>query len=193
RDDPIEQWAEGETVIDRRRITYPPIRGPMQLQVGQGDQWNTLTTLQLSERRLSFMPPAMQHTQSAQFGHFAELMGFDLDRDFLSLGQSMSVKLYWRATNTEPIPAAYTVFTQLIAPDGHLVAQHDAPPDPPTMKWVPEQIIEDKHTIKLIDPTYRGPATLIVGWYNSATVQRVPVQSGGDYVTLQTLIQVKDK
>ena len=61
------------------------------------------------------------------------------------------------------------------------------------MQWVPGQIVEDEHALKIVDPTYRGPATLIVGWYNSATVQRVPVQSGGDYVTLQTPIQVTDK
>jgi hypothetical protein len=35
--------------------------------------------------------------------------------------------------------------------------------------------------------------TLIVGWYNSATIVRVPVKGGGDFVTLATPIRVEDK
>ena len=79
----------------------------------------------------------MQHTQSAQFGDFAELLGYDLKSDSLSSARPLDLTLYWRATNTEPITTPYTVFTQILAPDGHLVAQHDAPPDPPTTQWVP--------------------------------------------------------
>ena len=52
RDYPIGQWVEGETVIDRLKIDYPPVRGPVELQIGQGDQWTTLTTLQLDESRM---------------------------------------------------------------------------------------------------------------------------------------------
>ena len=40
--------------------------------------------------------------------------------------------------------------------------------------WVPGQIVTDDHSLKVVDPAYRGPATLIVGWYNSATIERVP-------------------
>jgi hypothetical protein len=192
-DYPIGQWAEGETVIDRLKIDYPPVRGPLKLQVGQGDQWTTLTTLQLDESRMTFDPPSMQHAQSAQFGDFADLLGYDLKSDSLSVARPLNLTLYWRATNTEPITTPYTVFTQILAPDGHLVAQHDAPPNPPTTQWIPGQIVSDRHTIKVVDPAYRGPATLIGGWYNSASVERVPVTGGGDYVTLAVPVQVEEK
>ena len=192
RDYPIEQWVEGETVIDRLRIDYPPLRGPIELQIGQGDEWTTLTTLQLDESRIAVDPPPMQHAQSAQFGDFAELLGYDLKSDSLSSTRPLDLKLTWRATNTEPITTPYTVFTQILAPDGHLVAQDDAPPDPPTTHWVPGQIVPDSHAIKVVDPAYRGPATLIVGWYNSASVERVPVPGGGDYVTLSTPVRVEN-
>ena len=88
RDYPIEQWVDGETVIDRLKIDYPPVRGPLELQIGQGDQWTTLTTLQLDESQMMFNPPSMQHAQSAQFGDFAELLGYDLQSDSLSVGSS---------------------------------------------------------------------------------------------------------
>jgi hypothetical protein len=193
QDYPIEQWVEGETVIDRLKIAYPPVRGPLDLQVGQENQWTTLTTLRLDESRMKFTSPTLQHAQSAQFGGFAELLGYDLKSDSLSAGRPLNLTLYWRAANIEPMNTAYTVFTQLIAPDGHLVAQHDAPPNPPTPAWVPGQIVADTHALTLVDTTYRGPARLIVGWYNSASVVRVPAATGGDFVMLNTPVEVVEQ
>lgn len=194
RDYPITQWAVGETVIDRLKMDYPPVRGPLELQIGQGDHWTTLTTLHLDESAMKFDLSSMQHAQSAaQFGDFAELVGYDLKAASLAVDRPLDVTLYWRATNTEPLTIPYTVFTQILAPDGHLVAQHDAPPNPPTTRWVPGQIVPDPHQVTVVDPAYRGPATLIVGWYNSASVQRVPVTTGGDYVTLNVPVRVEDK
>jgi hypothetical protein len=189
---PIEKWITGETVIDRLTIDYPPVRGPLDLRIGQGDQWITLTTLQLDESQMMFDLPRMQHPQAAQFGDFAKLLGYDLQSDALSAARPLNLRLYWRATNTEPITTPYTVFTQILAPDGHLVAQHDAPPNLPPAQWVPGQIVTDDHSLKVVDPAYRGPAALIVGWYNSATIERVPA-SGGDFVMLSVPVRVEEK
>ena len=93
RDYPIGRWVEGETVIDRLKIDYPPVRGPIELQIGQGDQWTTLTTLQLDESQMMFNPPSMQHTQSAQFGDFAELLGYDLKSDSLSSARPLEFEV----------------------------------------------------------------------------------------------------
>ncbi len=193
RDYPIGQWVIGETVIDRLVIAYPPMRGPIDLQIGQGDRWITLTTMHLDESHLLFNPPMLQHVQAAQFGNFAQLLGYDLKSDVLTSDRPLPLTLYWRATNTGPITTPYTVFAQILAPDGHLVAQHDAPPNPPTTQWVPGQIVKDEHSIQIVDPSYHGAATLIVGWYNSTSVQRVPVSGGGEYTTLQTPISVADQ
>jgi len=192
-DYPIGQWVVGETVIDRLKIDYPPVRGPLELQIGQGNQWMALTTLEFDESQMMFNPPSMQQAQSAQVGDLAELLGYDLKSDSLASSRPLSLTVYWRAANTEPITTPYTVFTQILAPDGHLVAQHDSPPRPPTTAWVPGQIVIDRHLIEIVDPAYRGPATLIVGWYNSASVERVPVKSGGDYVTLSVPVRVEEK
>jgi hypothetical protein len=193
RDHPFEQWVVGETVIDRRSLTYPPVRDTLELQIGQGDQWITLAPLSLDTSTVKFDAPAVQHGQPAQFSKLVELVGYDLPSDSLALDRPLDLTLVWRALNTEPITTPYTVFTQILAPDGHLVAQHDAPPNPPVTQWVPGQIVTDRHAINIVDPAYRGPATLIVGWYNSATVERVPVQSGGDYVMLSVPVRVEEK
>jgi hypothetical protein len=190
---PFEEWLSGETIIDRRTLIYPPMRGVMQLQIAQGGRWLDVATLTLDESRLKFEPPSMAHTQSAQFGEVAELLGYTLETPTIAPDRALTATIYWRAKNAMPMDTAYTVFTQLIAPDGHLVAQHDVPPDPPTTAWVPGQIVADTHALKLVDSTYRGPATLIIGWYNSASVVRVPASTGGDFVRLSAPIVVEDR
>ncbi|MBI5567363.1 MAG: glycosyltransferase family 39 protein [Chloroflexi bacterium] len=190
---PVEKWLSGETVIDRRTLIYPPVRGEMQLQIAQDERWLKVATLTLDESQLKFDAPALAHTQTAQFGAVADLLGYSLTTPTIAPDRELSLTLYWRARNVEPLSEAYTVFTQLIAPDGHLVAQHDAPPNPPTVAWVSGQIVTDVHALKLVDATYRGPATLIIGWYNSASVVRVPVATGGDFVTLNAPVEVQDR
>jgi len=190
---PFDNWSNGETIIDRRTLIYPPVRGEMQLQIAQGDSWLNVATLTLDESQLKFEAPSMQFAQAAQFGDVADLLGYTLKTPTIAPNRTLGVTVFWRARNTEPVNEAYTVFAQLIAPDGHLVAQYDAPPNPPTTAWIPGQIVADLHALKMVDTTYRGPATLIVGWYNSASVVRVPVATGGDYVALTTLVEVVEQ
>jgi hypothetical protein len=193
RDYPIGQWLIGETVIEHRALTYPPIAGEAQLQIGQGESWTTLITLTLNTSALSFAAPIMQHSQSASYNHFTDLVGYDLSADSIALYRPLELTIYWRAMNTEPITTSYTIFTQLIAADGHLVAQQDGLPSPIVNSWVKGQVVVDRHALKVVDPAYRGPATLIVGWYNSATIERVQTITGDDHVTLQTPMQVTEQ
>ena len=93
--------------------------------------------------------------------------------------------------NDTPLDTPYTVFTQLLAADGHIIAQHDSPPvenERPTTTWVDGEVIQDTHTLTFHDTTYTGPATLIVGLYDSMTVTRVGTAQGQDHVTLPVAI-----
>ena len=190
---PLEKWGGQARVIDRLDLIYPPVRGALRLQIGAADRWLDLDTLQLDESGLVFEPPPMAHMQPAQFGGFAGLLGYTLGSESTAPDRPLAVTLYWRAANPEPIGTAYTIFTQLLAPDGHLVAQADGPPSPPTPAWVGGQIVAEARTLTLLDPAYRGPASLIVGWYNSASVERVPASTGGDFVMLNTPVEVQDR
>jgi 4-amino-4-deoxy-L-arabinose transferase-like glycosyltransferase len=187
RDYPIDQWLDGETVIEHRKLIYPPIAGEVQLQIGQGDQWANLVAMTLDTSHINLAAPSMQHSQSVSYNNFAKLLGYDLS---IAPDRPVSLTLYWQALNTEPITTSYTVFTQLLAPDGHLVAQHDGPPQPIGKAWIANQVIIDRHELKVIDPEYRGPATLIVGWYNSATVERLKTSDGEDHIVLQPPVQI---
>jgi hypothetical protein len=96
------------------------------------------------------------------------------------------------------LETSYTVFTQLLAADGRLIAQHDGPPaenERPTPTWVGGEIIRDVHTLVFSDAGYSGPATLIVGLYDSATVTRVGTEQGQDHIVLpgDLIVTIGDK
>jgi hypothetical protein len=55
---------------------------------------------------------------------------------------------------------------------------------------VGSEVIVDVHALTFGDPAYVGPATLIVGLYDSATVTRVGTSQGQDHVVLPVEIVV---
>jgi 4-amino-4-deoxy-L-arabinose transferase-like glycosyltransferase len=184
---PVEQWDVGEVVVERRDLTYPPRRGVAELALVAGGNRVSLGQMQLDESALLWELPRQAQHIGVRFGDFAELSGYKTETSRLSTGQPFQVILYWQALNDVPVETQYTVFTQLLAADGHLIAQHDGPPAEngrPTPTWVGGEVIEDVHTLVFSDVGYSGPATLIVGLYDSATVTRVGTEQGQDHIAL---------
>jgi uncharacterized membrane protein len=190
---PPDLWAAGEVIVERRELTYPPQRGPADLALTVGDRAVSLGQVWLDESALLWEPPPMEQEVGVQFGDLAELLGYDLKATELTTGQPFQLTLYWRALNEAPLDRPYTVFTQLLAADGHLVAQHDGPPagnTRPTTTWVGGEVIVDEHALTFHDSAYTGPAALIVGLYDSATIARLSTQQGDDQVPLPSSIVV---
>jgi len=184
---PPDRWTDGEVVVEQRVLAYPPRRGPASLALAAGDQLVSLGQVRLDESALLWEPPPVQQSVGVQIGDFAGLLGYDLEATGLTAGQPFRLTLYWRALNDVPLETLYTVFTQLLAADGHLIAQHDGPPvdnTRPTTTWVGGEVVVDAHTLTFSDAAYTGPATLIVGLYDSATVTRVGTAQGQDHVAL---------
>ncbi|MFQ5577228.1 MAG: hypothetical protein ACE5G8_09615 [Anaerolineae bacterium] len=103
----------------------------------------------------------------------AELVSFQLEQTSAAL----NLTLYWQTT--QPLPADYTVFTQLLAPDGRFVAGHDGLPaggSRPTSGWPAATVIADAHAIPLPDNLPPGEYRLVAGLYNSAGT-RLPLAS----------------
>jgi hypothetical protein len=105
----------------------------------------------------------------------------------------LDLTLVWEGLT--PIYEDFTVFVHLQTEGGTLVAQDDSPPlrgEYPTSAWATGHPFADSHTIQLasVPPgTYR----LVIGLYRLADGSRLPVDTGGDSVTLQTPIIVTDK
>ncbi len=106
---------------------------------------------------------------------------------------SLPLTLYWRADM--PVKQNYTIFTQLIGPDGNLAAQNDSQPIYgyyPTLQWQPGEIVPDRITIDLPPDLPPGSYTLIAGLYDAETLLRLPLADGsGDYAALGKL-EIRD-
>ena len=102
----------------------------------------------------------------------------------LSPGGQLDVTLVWEALARPETD--FTVFTQLIGPDGKVHGQKDNPPvfgTHPTTAWQQGEIVVDRYRIVLADGAPAGVYRLIAGLYEPQSGRRLPVD-GGDYVVL---------
>jgi hypothetical protein len=104
------------------------------------------------------------------------------------------VSLVWQALSE--IPADYTVFVHLLDEGGHLVSQHDGVPangTRPTSTWDEGERILDKHRLTMPADLPDGMGTLIVGMYDSNTVERQLFEDGKDHLLLAKVKFVPDQ
>lgn len=98
----------------------------------------------------------------------------------------LPITLVWQSTGETEVD--YTVFVQVLGPDGRLLAQHDAPPAAgawPTSTWVAAQVVEDPHLLTLPADLPRGRYRVIAGLYDPRTGTRLKPEGGvEDYVEL---------
>ncbi|HHH40516.1 MAG TPA: hypothetical protein ENK56_00765 [Chloroflexi bacterium] len=137
--------------------------------------------------------PAPTYPVGARLGNVAELVGYDLAATEVNTGQTVGLTLYWRAlegANT----LNYWVFTHLLPPEfDRLIGQHDGVPaggTRPTTGWTPGEVIVDHHELIFYEADYTGPAQIAVGLYDPGSMARVPVEGGGDYILLPTVLNI---
>ncbi len=119
--------------------------------------------------------PATAVPSSAQFEEGIRLLGYEAPA-FSSQGRPVCVTLYW--TTETAVPADYTVFLHLVAPDGFLQAQRDGEPVfgyYPTSAWAPGAVVGDLHCLVLPLGLASGEYTLRAGLYDPRTGDRLPL------------------
>ena len=125
----------------------------------------------------------------AGFGGLFDLGGYDLVPDKLQAGDQIKLRLSWSRVADGGQGAAfpdrdYTVFVHLLDASGRLVAQGDGVPGylgaVPTTLWQPGVPVLDEHMIALPDGLPSGEYSLLIGWYDYETGQRLPSSQGGD-------------
>ncbi|MCC9078905.1 hypothetical protein FKZ61_022685 [Litorilinea aerophila] len=107
-------------------------------------------------------------------------------------GAPWHLVLYWQAS--APIAGSYTVFTQLLAPDGTLVAQQDNPPGAglaPTHTWPPGAVIRDPYRLMLPDTLAPGTYELHIGLYDATGRLPVTLPDGtvDDHISLDVRVR----
>ncbi|MCB0208271.1 MAG: glycosyltransferase family 39 protein [Anaerolineae bacterium] len=110
----------------------------------------------------------------AQIGEVIELTGFGSAPNFSNSPKTVELALYWKSA--AKIDTDYTVFTQLLGPDGQVWAQWDNPPQAgryPTTAWIAQDTVVDRYTLTLNDGAPPGDYHLLVGMYNPASGERL--------------------
>ncbi len=140
----------------------------------------------MAEQWLLSELPAAVTPYHAPFSNSIILEGFQLS-ETPAPSRPLCVTLFW-ATTTQ-IAEPFTMFVHLIAPDGSVIAQRDAPPAlgfSPTETWRPGDIISDMHCLVVpsdFEPSQYG---INVGIYHSVTRERMPAANGNDVIPLPT-------
>ncbi len=123
------------------------------------------------------------------FGNVLSLLGRQLAQERVSAGDWLRFSLVWRAE--QPLDTELTVFTQLLGPEGQVWGQRDNQPGGGWYGlplWPPGQPVIDDYAFQLQPDAPPGTYRLIVGLYRSDTLERLPVQSGGDFVEIATVV-----
>jgi hypothetical protein len=125
---------------------------------------------------------APSHPLVVNLGGQIQLRGYNLSSATLSRDEPLKLALHWQAD--KPPSADYTVFTQLIGPDGLVWGQQDNQPQGgryPTSAWAMHDKVVDRYELKLREGAPPGEYRLLVGMYDLATGQRLAAsdQNGG--------------
>ena len=210
---PTPDWRSGELLRGIHEFFVPPhvpaghYRVVVEL-TEQGDgrrytihrpRWNpwpsrqlVLFDLDVRGREYSQDLPQIATLQQASLGEWGELLGYDLDPEALSPGETLHLTLYWMANRL--VTEGYKVFVHIVGQDGHMGTQSDSVPadwSRPTYTWMPGEPITDPHLISLPTDMAPGPYEILIGMYDEETGQRVTLYGKGldpaDHLRLATI------
>ena len=144
---------------------------------------------------------AIQRPMRATLGDSIQLVGYALDREQVSPGQTLLLTLRWQTQS--PISNRYKVFTHVIGTlrvnpgtQSPVWAQMDSEPvggSRPTTTWQVGEIVEDRYGLLIPQDAPPGEYTLEIGMYDSNTLARLPVRDAqgnrvaDDHVILGTV------
>jgi hypothetical protein len=147
--------------------------------------------------RLLFGPfrvalPAAQGTPQVAvnrtFDQKLALLGYDLPRGSVRTGETLAVRLYWKALTQ--VSEDYTAFVHLVGKDGRPVAQCDMQPLAgvyPTSIWSAGESVSFDCPVPVAASIAPGDYTLRAGLYNWQTLVRLSLDIGGDAVDLRSI------
>jgi len=205
-EDEARPWDEDDS-IDLRRLplagSLPGGRYSLRVYVRNGegqermpvtDEGVTIPTDQIPPLPVIIQPQldmaAVDELQpvSATFGNGIILTGLDLAGAQLEPGDWLRFALVWQTDR--PLDQDWTVFTQLLGPDGQVWGQRDNRPGGGwygTSLWPPGRPVADHYAFQIRPDAPPGAYRLIVGWYHGETQERVPLAGGGDFVEVATV------
>ena len=124
--------------------------------------------------------------QHVQLGDSIIWKGFHVDTETPFQGETLPMTFYWQAKHKPH--QDYTIFTQILNSHGQLVTSWDAQPLHgylPTTSWQVAEIITDRVDVPLPDDLPSDIYTIIIGMYDLATLERLPIfDSEQDFIVV---------
>jgi hypothetical protein len=198
---PTTSWAPGERVITTQSLAMPTQGEYATVQVAVRERlpdasplsfvprWlsRETTVLELPAIRLAGLPAG-----AVNYGDRILLLESDLSAykdQALVPGAPVELTLVWQAT--QEMEHDYTLFVQLLAPDGTLKGQIDVWPRDgthPTSQWREGERVEEGYLVYLDRDAPPGRYQVAVGWYLLETMERLPVQRGSELTDDKVLL-----
>jgi len=179
------QMPSGDLLRYENDFAIPPTAsGEFPIQVNQIELARVRVTPRTGGARVESIAQRVDY----RVGDAIHLIGYDLPTLNLEPGETLNLKLYWRADR--PIEKSYTVFAQIVGAqfnprkNNPLWGQIDRAPSPPTNAWLPNEIVADAYRITIDADAPPGKYQVIVGLYDAATGARLAVDGGGNSITI---------
>lgn len=175
-----------DAVPVRYRIPIPRDSGRYQIELGWGTE-PTARCRWLGRRRdacsigtVNVLPGGKG---LANYDNRILLLDAEVNAEGIPAGGPLQVQLQWRALRA--MQKDYTVFVQVLGPDGKLYGQADSWPVQgarPTHGWGAGEEIRDTYEIYVDTDRPSGDYQVIVGWYLLADMSRLSVLDPGGQV-----------
>jgi hypothetical protein len=158
----------------------------------EGSSWLRAAAFEWVDGRVKLLDEAadLQFTSVAEFDSMLALAGYGLEPEKPEPGDELVVWLSWHRQGP-PLARDYTVFVHLLDGTGERVAQGDGVPGYlgplPTSLWLPGVSVLDRHVVVLPADLPAGQYSLMIGWYDPETGERLHLASGDDSLNLAQL------
>ncbi|MBK8048319.1 MAG: hypothetical protein IPK16_15085 [Anaerolineales bacterium] len=199
---PTSQWRAQEVVRDWQDLTIPPAlaNGTYELWIAVNDEATSKGEMKLGDltvegRPHTFEAPPIGVSAEATFGNLVNLLGLkSAPAQVVQAGEQIAVPLVWRVAQPTPLPLVR--FVHLLGADGAPLTQSDGIPCSgacPASTWVKDEILDDELTLTIPPDAEAGDYTLVTGWYDQNTLQRLNAMDGEGAPLLDQLMPLPVK
>jgi hypothetical protein len=194
---PTTEWQLNETVRDWHRIAISTslAAGVHDLVVAVTNRGQALAEVSLGQvmvkgRPRQMEPPPLSSPLAAVFGERVALLGVVTPDELqVAPGATVTLTLAWQAlaTPTEDLVR----FVHVLGPDGRPVSQSDGIPcagDCVSASWLAGEVLVDEISVQIPVDLPPGSYPLGVGWYDSATLERLPARGANGQPLADNLV-----
>ena len=177
------QWQPGDVLADqifnRLPASLPAGQYTLRLWVENPDgealgEFALPQTFTVAAIERTFSLPAMTEQLAVPLDGGIVLAGYHIEANELAPGDTIELELVWQTLGE--IGTSYRVFVHLIDSSGQIISQSDVEPanwTRPTTSWLPEEYIQDRHTLSIPAEAVPGRYSIQAGMYAPEGGQRL--------------------